>query len=52
MKILSMQFAQEVVMDQHLDRVMICTYVMMRFRIESRSQILITATNLHLVSAT
>jgi hypothetical protein len=51
-KILRTQFAQPIVLDQHLEEVMICSYLMMLLRITIHTQILIVTTKLHLVSAT
>jgi hypothetical protein len=51
-KILGAQFAQEVIMDQYLEQVMIYSYLIMRLQIPVHTQILIPTTKLHLVSMT
>jgi hypothetical protein len=46
------QFTHTILLDQYLEEVMIYSYITMRLRIPVHTQILITATKLHLVSAT
>ena len=46
------QFTQEIVLDQHLEIIMIYIYIVMRVRIPTHTQLLIKTTKLHLVSAT